>query len=342
MIGFDWPWVWVLSPLPLLVYGLAPKLKLQTSALQVPFFQRLYACRAPSMALQSRSWLQQLLLAAIWLLCVAAAAKPQHTGEPITLPTSGRDLLLAVDLSGSMEIPDMDIQGRQLQRIDAVKYVVGDFVSRRVNDRLGLILFGSQAYLQVPLTFDRASVGQLLQEAQIGFAGQQTAIGDAIGLGVKRLRSRPEASRVIILLTDGANTAGELQPRQAAELAASVGIRIYTVAVGAEEMIERSFFGPRRINPSADLDEDTLQFIATETGGQYFRARNPRELVEIYRTLDQLEPVEQEEQVFRPISALFYWPLGLALILSFILAAMNSWRSLFPRPHLTVEQTTTS
>src|SRR5690606_5617973 len=163
----------------------------------------------------TRRWLQALVLSLIWLLCVAAAARPQWVGEPVQLSATGRDLLLAVDISGSMETPDMEVQNRNLQRIDVVKFVVSGFVKRRENDRLGLILFGSNAYLQVPLTFDRATVQTLLQEAQLGFAGQQTAIGDAIGLAIKRLRDRPESSRVLILLSDGANTAGEVDPRQA-------------------------------------------------------------------------------------------------------------------------------
>jgi Ca-activated chloride channel family protein len=268
-------------------------------------------------------WLQRLLLTLVWLICVAAAARPQWVGEPVQLPAAGRDLLLAVDISGSMEIADMVLQNRNLQRIDVVKLVVGDFVQRRQNDRLGLILFGSNAYLQAPLTFDRTTVNTLLQEAQLGFAGQQTAIGDAIGLAIKRLRERPEASRVLILLTDGANTAGEVEPRHAADLAKLAGVKIYTIGVGAEEMIQQTLFGRRRVNPSADLDEGTLQYIADHTGGTYFRARNPEELVQIYAELDKLEPIELDEEVFRPVAALFHWFLGAALLLSFLLAMLR-------------------
>ncbi len=324
MFEFAWPMIWLLAPLPLVIYWFSPRARRRgSSALRVPFYSRLSAYQTQTDGAQPMQWLQKLLLVLIWLLCLGAAAKPQHVGEPISLPTSGRDLLLAVDISGSMETPDMVLQGRNLERLDVVKFVVSEFVERRINDRLGLVLFGSQAYLQAPLTFDRSTVGKLLREAQIGFAGQQTAIGDAIGLSVKRLRSRPEGSRVLILLTDGANTAGELEPRLAADLAKAANVKIYTIGVGADEMVERSFFGPRRINPSADLDEDTLIHIAQHTGGRYFRARDPQQLVAIYQDLDKYEPVEQDEYMYRPISALFFWPLAAAVLLSFCLAGLN-------------------
>lgn len=320
MFEFAWPWVFLILPLPLLVYLLTPALNRQEAALRVPFFQQIAGLQLSESNRTSRHWLQRLVLGLIWLLCVAAAARPQWVGEPVQLPATGRDLLLAVDISGSMETPDMVVQNRNLQRIDVVKFVVSDFVKRRENDRLGLILFGSNAYLQAPLTFDRATVQALLQEAQLGFAGQQTAIGDAIGLAIKRLRDRPESSRVLILLSDGANTAGEVDPRQAADLAKLSGVKIYTIGLGADEMIQQTLFGRRRINPSADLDEDTMRYIAQHTGGQYFRARNPEELVQIYAELDRLEPIEQDDEVFRPVSALFHWPLAMALLLSFVLA----------------------
>ncbi len=320
MFEFSWPWIFLLLPLPALVYLLAPPQSRQEAALRVPFFQQIAGLQHTESHRPTHAWLKRILLCLIWLLCVAAAARPQWVGEPIQLPASGRDLLLAVDISGSMETPDMVVQNRNLQRIDVVKFVVSDFVKRRENDRLGLILFGSNAYLQVPLTFDRTTVQTLLQEAQLGFAGQQTAIGDAIGLAIKRLRDRPESSRVLILLSDGANTAGEVDPRQAADLAKLAGVKIYTIGLGADEMIQQTLFGRRKVNPSADLDEDTMRYIAEHTGGQYFRARSPEELVRIYAELDRLEPIEQDEEVFRPIDALFHWPLGAALLLSFLLA----------------------
>lgn len=194
--------------------------------------------------------------------------------------------------------------------------VGSQFIRRRTGDRLGLILFGRQAYLQTPLTFDRDTVRTLLREAVIGLAGKETAIGDAIGLAVKRLKDKAIDSRVLILLTDGANTAGEVEPTKAAELAAQHGLKIYTIGIGADEMVVRSFFGNRRINPSAELDEKTLTAIAQKTGGRYFRARNTKEFEEIYRILDQLEPVAKESQSFRPRTALYFWPLAVGLLIA--------------------------
>ncbi|MGH8552097.1 MAG: VWA domain-containing protein, partial [Methylococcales bacterium] len=196
-----------------------------------------------------------------------------------------------------------------------------------------LILFGDQAYLQAPLTFDRATVAAFLDEAVIGLAGEKTAIGDAIGLAVKRLRKNPSDQRVLVLITDGANTAGLVSPLKAAELAAREGLKIYTIGIGADEMIIRDFFGARRVNPSADLDEKTLTQIAEKTGARYFRARDTRELEKIYALLDRLEPVEKEKQYYRPKTTLFHWPLGLAVILAFLFAMikLDAFRIFVPR-----------
>jgi Ca-activated chloride channel family protein len=250
-------------------------------------------------------------------------------GEPITMQSSGRDLLLAVDISGSMEEQDMVIDDRTVRRIDAVKAVLNEFIDRRTGDRLGLVLFGSQAYLQAPLSFDRETIKQLLNEAELGFAGKQTAIGDAIGLAVKRLQARPADERVMILLTDGANTAGEVQPLQAAQLAAELDVKIYTIGMGADSMVVPgifgSSFGARTVNPSRDLDEPTLQSIAQQTGGRYFRARDVDELQRIYAEVDALEPTPDDGVTYRPQQAYFFWPLGLAWGLSLLLAVTMMW-----------------
>jgi Ca-activated chloride channel family protein len=185
---------------------------------------------------------------------------------------------------------------------------------------LGLVLFGSQAYLQVPLTFDWQTVQTLMNEAQIGLAGKKTAIGDAIGLTIKRLQSHPEQSRVVILLTDGANTAGEVEPLKAAELAQQSNVKIYTIGLGADAMEVASFFGSRQVNPSRDLDEVTLQKMADITGGHYFRARDSKELEKIYDMIDQLEPTEKDPEIFRPQVNIYYWPLAFALIISFLIS----------------------
>jgi Ca-activated chloride channel family protein len=315
MIHFEWPWLLLALPLPLLVRWLLPaRMTAEQAALKVPFLDDFPDAETKSVS-QNQRW--PLLLAVLaWVLLVLACTRPQWLGDTIEQAVSGRDLMLAVDLSGSMEVQDFFINKRAVDRLTAIKYVASDFINRRVGDRIGLILFGTQAYLQTPLTFDRKTVMTLLNESAIGLAGENTAIGDAIGLAIKRLKNQPADSRVLILLTDGANTAGEVSPLKAAELAAANKLKIYTIGVGADEMIVRSFFGNRKVNPSADLDENTLVKIAESTGGRYFRARSADELNNIYMLLDQLEPIEKDKQFFRPRTDLFYWPLALALLLS--------------------------
>ena len=272
------------------------------------------------------SLVTRILLVLAWILLVLATTRPQWVGEQLELPVSGRDLMLAVDLSGSMEVDDFEINGRNVDRLTATKFVARDFIERRKGDRLGLILFGRKAYLQTPLTFDRHTVNTLLMESAIGLAGRETAIGDAMGLAIKRLKDNQQDSRVLILLTDGANTAGEIEPIKAAELAQRYGLKIYTIGIGSDKLVRRGLFG-RQFNPSRDLDEKTLTAIAEATGGQYFRARDTEELNEIYSRLDELEPVEVDSQTFRPVRALFMWPLAIALLIGGLLVI---WRVLRP------------
>jgi Ca-activated chloride channel family protein len=319
MIHFEWPWLLAALPLPLLIRWLLPAaLPAEQAALKVPFLDDL-AEAGMNPRRKSHSGRPFIFAAAAWLLLVIACTRPQWLGEPIEQAVSGRDLMLAVDLSGSMEEQDFILNKERVDRLTAAKAVAGDFIERRAGDRLGLILFGTQAYLQTPLTFDRKTVKTLLDESAIGLAGDNTAIGDAIGLAVKRLKNQPGNSRVLILMTDGANTAGEVSPLKAAELAASNQLKIYTIGIGADEMLVRSFFGTRKVNPSRDLDEKTLIAIAKNTGGRYFRARNAEELSYIYLLLDKLEPVAKDKQYFRPRTELFYWPLSLSLALAALL-----------------------
>ena len=329
MFELHWPWVFLLLPLPYLMYRFCPPASLaEGPALFVPFYSQLSRMTDRSQVQPvTRHKTTPFLLFLIWCLLLLAAARPTWLGDPIQLEGSGRDLMMAVDLSGSMEINDMEVDGQNVDRLVATKHVMNDFIARRRGDRLGLILFGSQAYLQSPLTFDRATVETLMDESVIGMAGNKTAIGDALGLAVKHLRSRPQESRVLILLTDGANTAGEITPLQAAKLAAEEGIKIYSIGMGAEEMIQPGIFGTsfgaRRINPSEDLDEKTLSDMASLTGGRYFRAKNTEELQDIYALLDELEPVQQAKETFRPSIALYFWPLLLAVLLSFLLTILR-------------------
>ena len=322
-----WPWLLLLLPLPLLVRWLSRAAEQrEQAALFFPALDALLTARGDSNPVLKKTEAAPLWLWLVWCLLLLACARPQWQGEPVGIPTSGRDLLLVVDISGSMETPDMKINGDEAQRIDVVKKVVGEFVAKRSGDRVGLVLFGSQAYLQTPLTFDRNTLVQQLHEAQLGFAGERTAIGDGIALSAKRLQDRDQKSRVMILLTDGANTAGTLSPLQGADLAKSMGIKIYTIGMGADLMERQSFFGTQRFNPSADLDEKTLATIAEQTGGSYFRARTTEELQGIYHMLDQLEPAAGDEEKLRPITEWFYWPLAAALLISFCAAILSILR----------------
>ena len=316
MLQIDWPWVFLLLPLPLAVYfGMPTQEAGKEAALRVPFIEDFNFAQQPQQRRLKLRWLKWLSLLA-WLLVVLAASRPQWLGDTISINISGRDLMIAVDLSDSMRAEDFEINGQAVNRLNATKSVATEFIEKRRGDRLGLILFGSKAYLQVPLTFDTRTINQLLLESSIGLAGERTAIGDAIGLALKRLDANPQGTQVLILMTDGANTAGEVTPLKAAQLAAQRGLRIYTIGIGSDELGHRSWFGLRAPNSAAQLDEKTLKKIATLTGGRYFRAHNTQKLAEIYAILDELEPLEKEEQSFRPITTLFYWPLAFALLLA--------------------------
>lgn len=308
MLEFVTPMAFLLLPLPFLARRLLPGRQQQVASIRVPFFSLLRTLDTQTPTMLSGSRASLLTLSLLWLCLVIACARPQWIGDAIELPATGRDLLLAVDISNSMNEPDMEINGRRARRVDMVKYVVSDFIERRRGDRIGLILFGSQAYLQAPLTFDVDTVKTFLMEAQLGFAGPSTAIGDALGLAVKRLRERPENHRVVILLTDGRNESGSIDPQQAASLAAQAGVRVYTIGVASRRY-------------SRMIDGDAMQSIAQSTGGKFFHAEDQGELVQIYQDIEQLEAMEQQGKSFRPIKELYYWPLALALLLSVLIAA---------------------
>ncbi len=311
MLTLTWPWLLILLPLPLLFLRqhkeeVGGHLKLPTTTttqlvgtIHTKFSKRWY-------------WL-------MWVLLVLAVARPQWLGEPIELPSKGRDLMVAVDLSGSMQIEDMILNNQTVDRFTLVQNVVSDFISRRKGDRIGLILFADHAYLQAPLTLDRRSVATFLKDAQIGLVGKQTAIGEAIGLAVKRFDKVKKSNRVLVLLTDGSNNAGVITPVEAAKIAAERGITIYAIGVGADTMEQRTFFGRQRVNPSADLDENTLKKIVEMTHGKYFRARDGQELENIYKSIDKLEPVSRDQQTYRPRSELFYWPLAFMLFINVVI-----------------------
>ncbi|MGY0505089.1 vWA domain-containing protein [Luteimonas sp. e5] len=280
-------------------------------------------------AVGRRAGVPWLPLLAWCLLCVAAA-RPHTLGPVQSPPASGRDLMLAVDLSGSMEETDMELGGRRVERITAAKAVLADFLARRESDRVGLIVFGQRAYAVSPLTRDRDSVQRQLRDALVGMAGRETAIGDAIGLAVKRLRAQTLGQRVLILLTDGENTAGTLTPQKAAELAQVENVRIHTIAFGGEGAT-LSVFGMQLPMPGmqAGMDEESLREIAATTGGRFFRARDTASLAGIYAEIDALEPVEHAGAPLRPrIEHYWRWLLAAmaVLLLAFAVASIAAWR----------------
>ncbi len=324
MFEFAWPWIFAPLPLPWLMRIVLPAADSGEPALNVSFLNDLEVLVRRRARANLPAWRQQAPFILLWLLLLIAAARPQWLGEPLPIAASGRDLLVAVDVSGSMDFPDMQWEDEDVSRLTLVKHLLGDFLEKRDGDRVGLILFGSQAYLQAPLTFDRHTVRIWLDEARIGIAGKNTAIGDAIGLALKRLRQRPAQSRVLILVTDGANNGGEIDPLTAARLAAEEGLKIYPIGIGAdpEQAGSLAFLAG---SPTMDLDEPALKAIAEATGGRYFRARDGQELLEIKKTLDQLEPVTQQPTQARPAQALYSWPLAAALLMSLLLVIRERW-----------------
>jgi Ca-activated chloride channel family protein len=319
-LEFAWPWVFLCIVLPVISYRfITPARENNQNALLFPFTQMLASMQADSVSRNSAllKWLGILA----WLLLIIAAARPQWVGDSIQVPVSGRSLMLAVDISGSMENEDMVINRRAVDRLTAVKAVAGEFIEKREGDYLGLILFGTKAYLQSPLSYDRKTIRILLNEAVTRLAGENTAIGDAIGLAIKRLKKQPQQNRVLVLLTDGANTAGSIEPLKAADLAASESIKIYTIGVGDDSVRASGIFGLRL--RKSDLDESTLKAIASKTGGQFFRARDIAELQQIYQILDEIEPVTDENQSFRPITELYQWPLALAVMLALFISGLR-------------------
>ncbi|KPM83322.1 vWA domain-containing protein [Pseudoalteromonas lipolytica] len=322
MFEFSWPWCFVLLPLPWILSRFMPLKQQGQLRLRIPGFAKL---GLNNQAVQQHSRKVSLLEWAVWISLVVAIANPTWLDEPITQPNEGRDIMLAVDLSGSMTEQDMEYRNNQyVDRLTMVKAVLSDFIEQRQGDRLGLILFGDTAFLQTPLTRDVKTVSQMLSEAQIGLVGRATAIGDALGLSVKRFANKDESNRIVVLLTDGQNTAGNLDPEDALLLAREEGIKVYTIGVGSDSKRGFSLFNMGGMS-GGNLDETLLKRIAEQTGGLYFRAKDVAGLQQIYQELDKLEPISSDEQTFRPQISLFYIPLlvalgliSLAMLVSFI------------------------
>jgi Ca-activated chloride channel homolog len=312
MDSFAWPWLLLAIPLPWLVHAMVPARASQVPALRVPWGERLRKVASGGL-LQATSrgfpWLAMLA----WMLLCVAAARPQDLGPPIAPPQVGRDMMLAVDLSASMGEQDMELGGRLVDRLTAAKAVLADFLDRRVGDRIGLVVFGDRAFALAPLTLDRDSVRQQLDASVVGLAGRATALGDGIALSTKRLQQQETEQRVLIVLTDGVNTAGVLEPAKAAQIARDAGVRIHAIAFGGEGGGALSVFGFSLPTGGDEVDEAGLQKIAQLTGGRFFRARDTEALAGIYVEIDALEPVKRQGQAVRPKIERYPWPLGVAL-----------------------------
>ena len=313
MIELIWPWAFVVLALPLLVRYLTRPQATNEAALSVPHADA-FAFTQQDMkpATNTTPTLVFLLACLAWIALATALARPQWTGEPTVLPTVSRDLVLAIDISGSMGQEDMRFEGRRYTRLAVVKHAVRNFIEQRDGDRIGVVLFGSLPYVYVPLTQDVRTASDMLKDAPIGIAGRSTAIGDSLGLAIKQLLNHPTDHRVVVLLTDGANNFGELNPTDAAELAAASNVTVYTIGVAGSG--ETGFWAalPRR---SDGVDEEVLTMIADKTGGKFYKATDLNGLLAIYEDIDSLEPIEHEGQLVRPTRALFHFPLTLALAL---------------------------
>ena len=320
MTGFAWPLLFLLLPLPWLVRKFAGSpAKEGGEALKIPFFRDIAGLKSRKGSVLSSSGKGRLVfLSILWILLVCAAARPQWVGDVVPATENVLNLIMAIDISGSMSMDDFELNGKYLDRLSVVKAVADSFIAGREGDRIGLVAFGTNSYLYVPLTADTDTARKMLDELEIGFAGQLTSIGDALGLSLKSMQEIPSDSKVIILLSDGTSNSGNLNVEQAINLARKMKVKIYTIGVGAYIKSIRTPFGTQKTNPSKELDEENLQKIATSTGGEYFRAYNTSELQRIYQKIDELEPSEIGSFYIRPVRELFFFPLGAALLLSML------------------------
>jgi Ca-activated chloride channel family protein len=327
VIGFDWWWGFLLLPLPWLLRAWLPASEIRQLVLAVPLLDGLNLSSKRTARTSPRP--VQLFIWLFWICLVLAACRPFLLGDPVSRTVSGRDLMLAVDISGSMSEADMTINARAASRIDVLKLVVARFIERRQGDRLGLILFGTNAYTYVPLTFDLDALGKLLADISTGLAGRHTAIGDAIGLALKSMRKQPDRHKVLILVTDGSNTAGFENPVVAARAAAQQGVTIYTIGIGSDIRTLERIYGKNSIPAGVALNERVLASIAEVSGGRYYRATNLAALEQIYVELDKLEPLEYEYQSYQPRRELYLLPLatGMLAMLIFLLASLRQGRS---------------
>ncbi len=326
-ITFLWPWMLAFLPLPWLIRRIwKPAEQRQVPLLAPHIMQRLSGSLNTKKIFEPSKKTARIpiIFLLLWILLILTSMRPVWFLTPTTFTVTGKDIILAVDLSGSMEKKDMMVAGEKVDRLVAVKHVVEEFIQQREGDRLGLIVFGTQAFIQSPLTHDLNTVQTLLSETAIGMAGNNTAIGDAIGLTLKHLNAIQSTQRadktVLILLTDGSNTAGVVQPIEAAKKAKQAGLKIYTIGIGQVRHRQQGLLSNLS---SRDMDIASLQKIADLTQGQFFHATDTRQLNAIYQTISQLESTEYEINHFRLRTELYIWPLGGFLILSFFIASFR-------------------
>ena len=318
-----YPWVALLAPLPLLVFWLLPPIKNRSTALLYPYFQRTaeVAGQKPKKAsfIKRRGWLAWIGMGLIWLLLLGALASPQLVGKPEKKIKTARNFLIVADLSFSMANTDWFLDGKHVTRWTAVKDIMQDFIGERKSDRMGLLFFASNAYVQAPFTPDLKTIQTMLDEADVGMAGQMTNMGKAIVKGIGMFQRDTIKNKVMLLLTDGVDSGLEISPLDAANMAKRDSVVIYTIGIGDPG------------SSGSDLDESTLKEISKMTQGRYFRAKDPQALKSIYKALDTLEPIKYESDTFMPKTLLYYVPLGMALALGFVLLLMNNLVLLYKR-----------
>jgi len=310
MVELAQPWLLLMLPLPLLSFWLLPPHRQRVSSLRVPFFDALVevagAEASSGAVVMRRRMMQMVLVGMAWMLVVLGLAEPEWVGEPIVRSEAARDVMLAIDLSGSMDTRDFpDESGHKVRRMDAVQRVVDQFVAAREGDRVGLIVFGSRPYVQLPFSRDLETARALVDLMDVGMAGPKTALGDAIGLAIRAFESSEVSSRLLILLTDGNDTASTMSPVNAAGIARLAGVEIYTIGIGDPEAQ-----GEDRV------DFEVLKSVAEETGGRFFDARDENALAQVYRRIDEMAPAEIRTQSWRPRQSLVHWPAGAVVVLS--------------------------
>ncbi|MBQ7412778.1 MAG: VWA domain-containing protein [Alphaproteobacteria bacterium] len=313
---FLWPWVACILPLPILVRWVSARMSSRrtdnrTDALRVPFFHRVSGLARTVNPISST--VQSAFLAVAWICLVIAGMRPVHYITDVPIPHDARNIMLAIDLSTSMAEQDLSASGLPISRIDVVKAVVRDFIAKRAGDRLGMVVFGTTAHTLAPLSQDMKTLDDLFADVDLGIAGEQTAIGDALALSVQDTAKVPEGKKIIILLSDGYSNAGSVSVSEAIELARKQNIAVYTIGIGSTNVRQSSLFGLVPGDNIYTWDERTLRKIADDTGGQYFQAQSADDLVEVYRKIDRLETTTLDGLLVRPLWELFYYPLMAAL-----------------------------